>query len=138
MKKSTLLAGLLTFSSLVFASHPDISGNYYFKGNDPFAKVDYEATMVITKTGDTYQFDWDLGKEYGKYKGTGFYVKGIDNYIPVTLVSLNKEPEADNPYNSELQVYKINKDGSLTGAWTFLGKSKLSPVEVCHKVVSKK
>src|SRR4051794_29889304 len=50
----------------------DITGNYYCKGYDPFAKVAYEGKMVITKTGDTYAFSSDYGKE-ATYTGTGFY-----------------------------------------------------------------
>lgn len=133
MKKFNLLAILFIFSSCAFAGGPDISGKYHCKGTDPFSKVDYQASLDITKTNETFQFTWNLGKSE-KYKGTGFYVEGVDNFIPITIVNLSKKSDPQNPYNSEIQVYKIAQDGTLTGWWTFLGKSKISPTEICSKV----
>lgn len=134
MKKLVFLAILLMTSSFAFASNSDISGKYHCKGTDPFSQSEYQGSLFVTKTDQTFQFIWDLGN-FHKYLGTGFYVEGIDHFIPVTVVSLNKKTDPQNPYHSELQVYKIGSDGTLTGWWTFLGKSKVSPKEICTKIL---
>jgi len=133
MRKHLLLvASLLTLSPLAIAKSIDISGNYTCKGLDPFSNTTYQGSLAVKKTNDTFQFNWDLGKS-GKYKGTGFYMDGIQDVIPVTVISLNKKHDPQNPSNAELQIYNIGADGSLRGSWTFLGKDKLSPAETCIK-----
>lgn len=134
MKKYFLLIlSLISLSCFAAGKNPDLTGSYTCKGHDPFANIDFQAALVVKKTGETYQFEWDLGEKFGKYLGTGFYVEGINNFIPITVVSLKKS-DSNNPYNSELQIYRIGRDGSLSGRWTFLGKDTLSPVETCTKV----
>lgn len=132
IKKLLCSISLTLLSTVALAQSPNISGHYQCKGSDPFAKVDYSASLIVKQTNETYQFMWDLGK-FGKYEGTGFFTAGVDNFIPITVISLSKTPDPENPHNSELQTYKIGQDGTLSGQWTFFGKSKVSPVEVCTK-----
>lgn len=137
MHKYLLIAlSLATFSCLAAGETPDISGKYTCDGYDPFSKAKYQAPLTVTKTDETYQFEWDFGK-YGIYKGTGFFTDGINDFIPVTVTNTTKKHSEQNPYDSELQVYQIGPDGTLSGRWTFLGKSKVSPVEVCKKIPGK-
>lgn len=130
MKKIIFLA--LSATSLACFAAPDISGNYTCKGHDPFLNEDFQGLLVVKKTGETYQFNWDFGKKE-QYTGTGFFTEGVDNYIPVTIAPLKKINNSHNPYNAELQMYQIQHDGTLSGRWTYLGKDKVGPLEVCTK-----
>lgn len=127
--KKWIAVMLLVFSITAVAA-PDVSGRYQCKGYDPFAREDYRATLTVHKTSETYQFKWDFGRNEAAYIGTGFFAN--ENIIAVTITSPKNSDKA-NSYNAVLQVYTVEKDGSLTGRWTFLGKEKVSPLETCVK-----
>lgn len=103
----------------------DISGNYKCKGSDPFANINYEGTLVIHATGDTYSFSWDYG-DNGKNVGTAIHNKE-NNSLAAIFWS-----DEDKKYVG-VQSYQIKSDGSLDGSWT-LKNAKKTGTETCEKV----
>lgn len=125
--------GSLCCSLLSFAdadSIRDFSGSYHCTGYDPFSKTNYGGNTTVQKTGDTYQFTWDYGVnakgESRVYHGTGIYDKKSK-----MMGVIFSDPDHS---SKGVQLYRVDKNGSLNGKWTLLGKTETSD-ETCEKLI---
>lgn len=112
----TVAIGLASSAS---AANADIVGTYSAEGTNPGGKGGYKATVIVSKTEDTYKIVWDVGGTV--YIGTGIV---MDNILSVVYADENKKWFG-------VVTYKILDDGErLSGKWCahggkLLGKETL-------------
>lgn len=107
---------LLMFATIANAA-PNIVGNYYCKGYDPYSDIKYGGPVAIKKTGHTYAVTWNLG-ENQFYTGTGMLNENTNIF---SVLFYNDQSVK----NAGLSVYQVMSDGSLRGTWVMNGEDKI-------------
>lgn len=96
------------------AAAKDIAGNYEAKGTNPDTGNPYEASLLITKRDDVWQFSWD--SKGNKYDGVGVMT---DSAVAVAYT------DGDNGKGCGVVLYTINSDGSLDGKVGYWGENRM-------------
>jgi hypothetical protein len=94
----------------------DLEGRYRVAGED--IEGEYEGTLEIRRSGDTYQFDWSVDNQ--TLRGVGLR---SDDWLIVGWGPQDKIGVLD---------YKIKED-KATGRWTILGQSELGVDKIRHE-----
>lgn len=104
------------------AAPKDIAGEYNAKGTNPDGTGTYEATLLVTKRDDVYQFSWD--SKGNKYDGVGVMT---DAAVAVAYT------DGDNGKGCGVVLYKINGDGSLDGKVGYWGVNTMETEKATRK-----
>lgn len=105
----------------------DISGAYTCSGVDPH-KSKYENTaLTITKSNQTYQFNWQ-NSIYGHFVGTGVAVSN-SNTVAAFFMNTDKSKEMG------VIVYTPDTNGNLQGIFTYKDLDKMGN-ETCTKSIT--
>lgn len=104
------------------AAGPDVSGNYTCEGYDPFGKSNYANPVTVTKTGDTYGFQWLSSNGYPLILGTGVY---NNNMLAVVFW----DPKKQEYFGTE--IYQVKGD-VLQGNWTLQAQKQVG-TETCTR-----
>lgn len=107
-------------------SSASIVGSYACKGHDPINNNDYNNKLSVTKTGDTYSFQWTDDNGYPMAYGTGILNTNLKNIITVGFV------DAKATDRKGILIYQISGDGSLQARWTLKTETKVG-TETCKK-----
>lgn len=94
----------------------DLEGRYRVAGED--IEGEYEGSLEIRRSGDTYQFDWSVDNQ--TLRGVGLR---SDDWLIVGWGPQDKIGVLD---------YKIKED-KATGRWTILGQSELGVDKIRHE-----
>ena len=98
---------------VAWAGEPDITGTFEVEGANPDGAGKYKGTLMIEKTGDAFNIEWNVGMAY---LGTGIL---MDGYLAVAYTD-------DKRTWFGIVVYKVGKDGeTLEGKWTGAGGKTL-------------
>ena len=100
-------AVLSCFATAAFAADP--VGTYNVEGKNPSGST-YEGTATVTKTGETYKVEWEIGNT--SYKGTAI---GNKDFIAVTYQSDN---------GTGLALYGED-GGNWEGVWAHAGATSV-------------
>jgi hypothetical protein len=109
---------LALFAFVCSSSLLAIEGKYSVTGYDPYNKMSYSGTAVITKDkNNVYQINWTYneGGEIYRDKGTGIKMNDIVSFI-------FKNAEGEKSSDEGVQVYKVKND-ILEGPYVLLGQN---------------
>jgi len=104
------------------ATPKDIAGEYSAKGTNPDGTGAYEASLLVTKRDDVYQFSWD--SKGNKYDGVAVMT---DSAVAVAYT------DGDNGKGCGVVLYKINSDGSLDGKTGYWGVNTMETEKAVRK-----
>lgn len=95
-----------------------IEGTYKVNGYDPYFKMSYSGTVIITKDqNEVYQASWTITEGDKEYKDIGTGIKLGD-----TVSFVFKSAPGQQTKDEGVQVYKIGKE-SLEGPFVLLGQN---------------
>jgi hypothetical protein len=108
MRILAAITALLIGVATAFAADP--VGTYDVSGSNPGGGSRYSGTVTVTRTGDTYRVEWDVGDTH--YVGTGL---GDKNFLAVSYHSGD---------STGLALYGAD-GGDWAGVWTYAGSRKV-------------
>ena len=109
------LALILVLATLAWATDKDpFVGTFQVTGTSPGAEGQYQGTLTISKQGSVYNLSWTIGQGE-TYEGIGLKV---GDQLSVAYWTSDRS-------SSGVVVYKAGSDGSLSGAWTPQGETRI-------------
>ncbi|MBI2785502.1 MAG: hypothetical protein HYX60_04005 [Legionella longbeachae] len=106
-------------------SAPVLTGNYQCQRTDS-ANVMVPYDLTVTKTGDTYTFEWDDKNGNPAIYGTGVIHPNLNNVLASSFWDPTK------PETVGIEMFEIKPDGTLQSNWVLQSQNQLGS-ETCTK-----
>lgn len=118
-----IAVAFMFFSTALFAiTNVDISGKYRCKGPEFNTGLNFDEPTVVSKTGETYRFEWSN-------KDILFIGTGILQGKTVSVLFWDSK----HIFSPGIVVYQIQENGDLKGKWTINNLKKIGD-EYCEKL----
>lgn len=116
---------MLSLFSLNCHAEPNIVGNYTCNRVSANGQTNNH-TLNISKTDETYTFQWDDSNGNPTMYGTGLIQSKLPNVIATTFWNIS------NDENTGVEIFAIKSDDSLQGDW-LLQSTKDNGSETCSR-----